>query len=57
MSGLNIELQIAKEAAEIKLDDMTGTLTIEAAVKQIQRNFNRIHGLQQIINESRGEDD
>jgi len=54
--GRNIKLEIAKEAAEIKLNDTTGTLTIKAALKQAQRNLNKICGLQQIINELRGED-
>ena len=42
--------------ANIKLDDMTGKLTIEAALKQAQRNFNKLHGLHQIIKAIRGED-
>lgn len=54
---MNIKLQIAKEAAEIKLNDTTGTLIINAALKQAQRNLNRIDGLQQIIKNLRGEED
>lgn len=61
MGRVNIKLEIAKEAAEIKLKDMTGTLTIEASVKeaqrQAQRNLNRLHGLHEIIKAVRGEDD
>lgn len=55
--GYNNELEIAKEAAEIKLNDMTGTLTIEAAVEQVQRNLNKLNGFHQIIKCLRGEDD
>lgn len=55
--GLNTKLEIAKEAAEIKQNDMTGTLTIEAAVKQAQRNLNRLQGWHQIIKAIRGGDD
>jgi hypothetical protein len=56
---INMNLEIAKEAAEIKLDDATGTLTIESALNQAQRNFNRLKGLSQIIKAMRGgeEDD
>lgn len=57
MGRVNIKLEIAKKAAEIKQNDMTGALTIEAALKQAQRNFNRINGLRQIIKTVRGEDD
>ena len=57
MEDLKIKMQIAKEAAEIKLNDMSGILTIEAALKQAQRNFNKIYALQQIISASRGEED
>ena len=57
MNRLNIKLQIAKEATEIKQNDMTGTLTIEAALKQAQRNFNRVKGIHQIIKCVRGEAD
>lgn len=57
MGNVNIKLKIAKEAAEIKQNDMTGTLTIEAALKQAQRNFNRLEGFHQIIQAIRGEDD
>jgi len=57
MRRVNIKLEIAKQAEQIKLEDITGTLTIEAALKQAQRNFNRLHGLQQIINELRGDED
>lgn len=53
----NKKLEIAKKATEMMQNDMTGTLTIEAAVKQAQRNFNRINGLRQIIKAVRGEDD
>lgn len=56
MDRLNINLKIAKDTSELKLDDMTGTLTIEAALKQARRNFNKLHGLQQLITELRGED-
>lgn len=57
----NKKLEIAKEAAEIKLKDMTGALSIEAAVKEAQRqarrNLNRLNGLHQIIKAVRGEVD
>ena len=56
MGRIDINLKIAKDTAEIKQNDMTGTLTIEAALKQAKRNFNRINGLHQIIKEIRGED-
>lgn len=55
--GYNMELEIAKEAAEIKLDETTGPLSIESALKQAQRNFNRLKGLSQIIKVTRGEED
>ncbi|WP_297429602.1 hypothetical protein [Clostridium sp.] len=58
---INIELLIAVKAAEIKLKDMTGTLTIEAATKkaqrQVQRNLNKLDGLHEIIRCLRGEND
>lgn len=57
---LNIKLEIAKLATEIKQKDMTGTLTIESAVKeaqrQAQRNLNKLHGLREIIKAVRGEE-
>ena len=53
---MNIKLQIAKDTSELKLNDMSGTLTIEAALKQAKRNINKINGLHQIIKEIRGED-
>ena len=56
MKRMNIKLQIAKDTSELKLNDMSGTLTIEAALKQAKRNFNKINGLHQIIKEIRGED-
>lgn len=57
MRSSNVNLEIAKEAAEIKLDDTTGTLTIESALKQAQRNFNRLKGLNQILKAMRGDED
>lgn len=51
------KLEIAKEAAEIKLNDLTGVLTIEASLRQAQRNFNRLNGLNQIIKNVRGDKD
>lgn len=55
---INIELIISIQAAEIYLNDMTGKLTIEAAVKKaqrnIQRNLNRLDGLHEIIKHLRG---
>lgn len=57
MDKSDVNLKIAKETAEIKLNDTTGTLTIKAALKQAQRNLNKIYGLQQIINELRGGED
>lgn len=56
MDELDINLKIAKDTSEIKLNDMTGTLTIESALKQARRNFNKINALHQIIKEIRGED-
>ena len=56
MNNLNSNLRISKDASELKLNDMSGTLTIEAALKQAKRNFNRLHGLQQIINELKGDE-
>lgn len=56
MDKLNINLKIAKDTSELKLNDMTGTLTIKSALKQAQRNFNKINALHQIIKEIRGED-
>jgi len=35
---INIKLKIAKEAAEIYLNDMTGMLTINAAIKKATKN-------------------
>ena len=35
---INIKLKIAKEAAEIYLNDMTGMLTINAAIKKANKN-------------------
>ncbi|EKQ56313.1 MULTISPECIES: hypothetical protein [unclassified Clostridium] len=55
--GANINLEIAKQAAEIKQNDMTGTLTIEAAVLQAQRNLNKLQGLSGVIKALRGEED
>lgn len=54
---MNINLKIAKEATEIKLNDSTGTLTIEAALRQAKRNFNRTQGLHEIIKAVIGEND
>lgn len=54
---LNNNLEIAKQAAEIKLDDMSGTLTIDAAVKQVQRNLNRLCAFHEIIKNVRGDYD
>lgn len=54
---INIKLEISKEAAEIKLEDPSGLVTIETAIKQAQRNFNRLNALGQIIKELRGEED
>lgn len=51
------KLEIAKETAEIKLNDSTGVLTIEAALRQAQRNFNRLDGPNQIIKNVRGDED
>lgn len=56
MGMININLEISKKAADIKLEDTTGTLTIEAALKQAQRNFNRVDGIHQIIKALRGDD-
>lgn len=56
MGRININLEISKKAADIKLEDTTGTLTIEAALKQAQRNFNRVDGIHQIIKALRGDD-
>lgn len=53
----NKELEIAKEASEIHLKDMTGTLTIDDALRQAERNLNKLNGLHQIIKCLRGEDD
>ena len=57
MGRSNENLEISKQAAEIKLNDMSGTLTIEAAVKQVQWNINKINGFHQIIKCLRGEED
>lgn len=61
MGRVDINLKISKDAAEIKQNDMTGTLTIEAALKQAKINFekslNRLNGLHEIIKAVRGEDD
>lgn len=58
---IKIELIISIRAAEIYLNDMTGKLTIEAAIKKanrnIQRNLNKLDGLHEIIKYLRGEDD
>lgn len=51
------KLEIAKEAAEIKLNDPTGILSIEAALRQAQRNFNRLNGINQIVKNIRGDKD
>jgi hypothetical protein len=51
------KLEIAKETAEIKLNDPTGVLTIEASLRQAQRNFNKLKGLNQIIKNVRGDED
>jgi hypothetical protein len=51
------KLEIAKETAEIKLNDPNGVLTIEAALRQAQRDFNRLNGLNQIIKNARGDED
>lgn len=56
-----INLIISIKASDIYLDDMTGTLTIEAAVKEaqrkMQRSLNKVKGLHEIIKCLRGEDD
>lgn len=61
MGRVNIKLEIAQKAVEIKQNDMTGTLTIEAALKEAQRqakrNINRLNGLHEIIKAVSGEDD
>ncbi|NRT76342.1 hypothetical protein [Clostridium beijerinckii] len=49
------KLEIAKETAEIKLNDPTGVLTIEAALRQAQSN--RLDGPNQIIKNVRGDED
>lgn len=58
---INIELIISIQAAEIYLNDMTGKLTIEAAIKKaqnnIQRSLNKLVGLHEIIKAVSGEDD
>ena len=58
---INIELIISIQAAEIYLNDMTGQLTIEAAIKKAQRNIqrslNKLVGLHEIIKAVSGEDD
>lgn len=58
---INIELIISIQAAEIYLNDMTGELSIEAAVKtaqkNIQRSLNKLVGLHEIIKAVSGEDD
>lgn len=61
MGRVDINLKIFKDAAEIKQNDMTGTLTIEAALKQakinFEKNLNKINGLHEIIKAVRGEKD
>lgn len=56
-----INLIISIKASDIYLDDMTGTLTIEAAIKESQRkmrrSLNKVKGLHEIIKCLRGEDD
>lgn len=56
-----INLIISIKASDIYLDDMAGTLTIEAAVKEaqrkMQRSLNKVKGLHEIIKCLRGEDD
>lgn len=47
MNKVNINLKIAKDTSELKLNDMTGKLTIEEALRQAKRNFNRAQGLNQ----------
>lgn len=58
---INIELIISIQAAEIYLNDMTGKLTIEAAIKKaqknIQRSLNKLVGLHEIIKAVSGEDE
>lgn len=57
MGRIDINLKIAKEATEIKLNDSIGTLTIESALREAKRNFNRAQGLHEIIKAVIGEDD
>jgi hypothetical protein len=56
-----INLIISIKASDIYLDDMTGTLTIEAAVKEaqrkMQRSLNKFNGLHEIIKAVICEDD
>lgn len=58
---INIELIISIQAAEIYLNDMTGKITIEVAIKKakrnMQRNLNKLVGLHEIIKAVSGEDD
>lgn len=58
---INIELIISIQAAEIYLNDMTGKLTIDAAIKKAQRNIqrslNKLVGLHEIIKAVSGEDE
>lgn len=60
MNSLNINLKIAKDTSELKLNDMTGNLTIEAALRQVKMDFekglNRVTALAEIIKEIEGED-
>lgn len=58
---INVELIISIQAAEIYLNDMTGKVTIEAAIKKaqknIQRSLNKLVGLHEIIKAVSGKDD
>lgn len=58
---INIELIISIQAAEMYLNDMTGKLTIDAAIKKAQRNIqrslNKLVGLHERIKAVSGEDE
>lgn len=57
MNGMNVNLEIAKEAEQIKLKDTTGLMTIEIALELAKKNLNRLHALNTIIKELRGDKD
>lgn len=56
----DIELIIAVKAAEIYVNDMNGRLTREAAIKkaqrEVQKELNKICGIEEIIEDIRGDD-